>query len=350
MEMPTALPPLNAGQQANGQPQYRVYEPAEVLAVVGKDPILAGDILPPIDHYFEQYIGQVPDEQIAAEREKVIRMRLEREIERKLACLYFLRMVPSEGLPQLEVKIFDAFNQDQLPAMLERAGVETAAELDALLREQGSSIARERQLFRENVMASEVRRGILAEEPEISHEELLTYYRSHQEEYSFPSQVRWEQIMVRSDNYSSKSEAYRVIAEMGNEILRGAPLDVIARRSSEGPRKSEGGQYDWTTKGCLNWRVVDEALFTMPLSRLSPILEDEDSFHIVRVLERRDAGVRPFQEVQGEIQEKILEDYRSEKLKEFLESLKESTVVWTIFDNDPPLSESEEDAGVMAGR
>jgi parvulin-like peptidyl-prolyl isomerase len=118
----------------------------------------------------------------------------------------------------------------------------------------------------------------------------------------------------------------------------------VARRSSEDPRKSEGGQYDWTSQGSLAWKEVDRALFTLPVGELSPIIVDEESFHIVRVVERRDAGMIPFEEAQAEIEERILTAYRDGKVEEFLDSLRQTIPVWTIFDDRP------EREGITASR
>ena len=58
----------------------------------------------------------------------------------------------------------------------------------------------------------------------------------------------------------------------------------------KGPTSHEGGRYDWTTKGSLVSDVIDQAIFSLPVGKLSRILEDEKGFHIVRVIEREDCG------------------------------------------------------------
>ena len=72
----------------------------------------------------------------------------------------------------------------------------------------------------------------------------------------------------------------------------------------------------------------------MPLKRLSEVLEDERGYHIVQVLERSDARQVPFEDAQKEIKEKIKKERRDAKIKEVLESLKEATPIWTIYDEE----------------
>ena len=55
-----------------------------------------------------------------------------------------------------------------------------------------------------------------------------------------------------------------------------------------------------------NWEyLLDEAIFTLPLNRLSEIIEDDRGVHIVRVLERTEGGHQSFESVQDSIREKI---------------------------------------------
>ena len=88
----------------------------------------------------------------------------------------------------------------------------------------------------------------------------------------------------------------------------------------------------WTSKGSLVCEQLDQALFGLPPGRLSPIIEGANGFHIVRVIEREEAGVTPFLEAQVEIREKIRRRRTREQLQAYLDRLREEIPVWTIFD------------------
>jgi peptidyl-prolyl cis-trans isomerase SurA len=122
---------------------------------------------------------------------------------------------------------------------------------------------------------------------------------------------------------------------MGNEVMQGKPFGDVARARSEGPTAATGGSFDWTTKGSLVSKVVDEAVFTLPVGQLSAILDDGSALHIVRVTERVDAGRIPFIEAQVEIRGKLYEERRTREMEEYLAGVRERTPVWTIFDDDP---------------
>jgi parvulin-like peptidyl-prolyl isomerase len=64
---------------------------------------------------------------------------------------------------------------------------------------------------------------------------------------------------------------------------------------------------------------------------MSPILESTDGFHIVRVLERKEASRRPFTDVQIEIRETLKKQRFNEGVEKYLAKLRQDARIWTVF-------------------
>ena len=133
----------------------------------------------------------------------------------------------------------------------------------------------------------------------------------------------------------------RALAEMGDEVLRGKQFADVAKARSQGLTADKGGQRDWTSKGALRSNVLDEAIFGLPVGTMSRILEDEDGFHIIRVIERKEAGAVPVKDAQVEIKNKLKEERSKKQTSAYLDKLRGETAAWTILDND---SEPPEDS------
>ena len=118
--------------------------------------------------------------------------------------------------------------------------------------------------------------------------------------------------------------------------MDGAPFDQLARVHSKGPTAQKGGLRDWTSRGSLVSKKLDNALFGLPVGQLSPILEDDGKLHIIRVLERTEAGREAFVDAQVAIREKVQQKRRSKVIEEYLGKLRRETRVTTVFDEDPP--------------
>ena len=122
----------------------------------------------------------------------------------------------------------------------------------------------------------------------------------------------------------------------GNEVWSGKPFAEVAKAHSQEPHAEDGGLHDWTTKGALRSTVLDEAVFapSLPPGALSPILEDLDGFHIVRVIERQPVNRTPFADVQNDIKKRLHDGDKDRQRVAYINKLREQMPVMTIFDED----------------
>ena len=287
--------PERALESRSVSPRGEIVLSGQILATVGTQPILAGELLGRVNELLAPYTDRLSEDELQAQRWLLMQKMLPSAIEAKLVYQDFLRTIPEKQVGVIRSNVYEQFDKNQLPSLVERAKVASAADLDAKMRSLGSSLDNTRLAFFEQVAAREMIRRQTEQEQEVTHDELLQYYHEHLPDYELQSKARWEELMTRFDEFDSKEEAYQAIAKMGNAVLNGAPLDVVARRDSQGPTAHEGGQYDWTTKGSLVSEVIDQAIFRLPVGKLSRILEDHKGFHIVRVIQRKEAGRVPFQ-------------------------------------------------------
>ena len=280
----------------------------------------------------------IPAEELDMQRWRLVRQVLPQSIDTKLIYLDFLRAIPKDRLPDIQDGLYRQFDETQLPLMVQRANVQTAADLDRLLRSFGTSLDQQRHSFAEQLVAAQWKRQHGRSKQEISHEDLLTYYTEHRDEFQFQATAKWEQLLARFDEFPTREAAWKAVTRMGNEVYRGAPLAAVARRSSQGPTAAEGGVYDWTTKGSLKSEILNEAIFALPVGRLSQRLEDEEGWHIIRVTQRLQEGVVPFLEAQATIKEKIQKERAEAALTAYVEKLRAETPISTVFDDLPPLA------------
>lgn len=336
-ESPSANLAQVSGQQTVAiDPAVAFQEPTSMVALVGDQPIYAGDLLPTIEQVLEPYQGKAPADQLEQQKLLLAKQLLKNKVDTSLLLLDFYRKVPASELEArlnaIHERIEDQFFKEQMPKLLEKAQVKSAAELERKLQTYGSSVENEKRQFAEQIISRSVVGQRVNRNPTISYDELLDAYNERLDEYRYPARARWEKLSVLFDKTPDRNQAYQMIAAMGNEVLHGAPLDAVAQRSSQGVNAANGGYYDWTTQASLVSEVLDQAIFTLPVMRLSPILEDQRGFHIVRVVERTDAGVIPFTEAQEGIRKDLIDAKVKEQVDTYVAELRKQTPVWTIFD------------------
>jgi parvulin-like peptidyl-prolyl isomerase len=324
-------------------------ETAIVVARVGPEVVLAGDLLTPSAlAWLEKVSPGLKPEQVKELKLQICRQVLPQHVESLIIYVDACRTIPEDRLPEIEKKVNEAFDQQQLPRLVKDAGVANSLEYEQLLKARGQSLDRIRKTFFERALAQQWVQQKVTSDEEIPHAEMIAWYQNHLADYDFPAKAKFEQLTVRITPTQTREQAWNKLAAMGNDVLEGKPFPEIARTRSEGPTAASGGAYDWTTKGSLASKVLDEAIFRLPVGQLSTILEDGGMLHIVRVTERTEAGRTPFIEAQVSIRQALMDERRKREMDDYLAKLKDRTPVWTIFDGQPQTATAGAGRGTVA--
>lgn len=311
----------------------------QMIARFNNQIVLACEVLWRVNLMIEANQDKIPPDQLNAARQQLLNRELASLLDRKLIYDEFLRNIPRENLPRLEENLLEPFQEKEMPELMKQLKVETQRELEQELARLGSSLADVRRSFNERVIASEWIRSKVKVNEEVSPDEMVEYYQSHLADYDYPAQARWEELMVSKSRVSDPSQAWADLASMGNEVwqrnseapVRGPAFAEVAKIRSDGFSAKDGGVRDWTSKGALRAVAIDHALFTLQPGQMSPILESDEGFHIIRVLERKEAGREPFTEVQGKIRDSLKEQRFQAGVEQYLTRLRREARIWTAF-------------------
>lgn len=342
-----SLPPRAAVPVAPARnPAEPPYDPAEIIGHVGTEVIQASEVLLNVRLYMQAMmkehaaeLAQLKPEERAEQmkplEKELVKRALDEIVKVKLLVTELKRKIPAEGLAKFETNVRNAFNTDEIKRLMDEHKATSIPDLENKLRAYGTSLEAQRTVFVERNLAGSWLNEHTKNDPQpATHEELLAYYQKHSADWDTPARARWEQLTARFDNFNSKAEAHRAIAQWGSDIWRGTPFATVAKARSQDFAAEEGGVHDWASRGSLKSTVIDNALFTLPVGKLSVILEDEDGFHIVRVLEREESKHAPFTEVQRDIKQALKNSSREKRQAEYIAKLREQIQVWTIFDED----------------
>lgn len=310
------------------------FEPTRLLANVGGEPIFVGDIIGDINLEIETRIAQAPDFIKIQQRKVLLKQMLVMAIEQKLIYVDMLNTLPDPAaVDSIRDQVAGEFEKAQLPRMMEALKVESRDALDFRLRMLGSSLRQNKKSWVDSQLVAIFVHQMIQKKPKVEREELIKYYREHQSDFAVKAKVRWEQIMVRFDKSPDRDKAWTRLAEMGNSIVFGATLSKVAQTSSDGFKAKSGGQQGWLERGTLVWENIETALFELPVNHLSDVIETQDGYHIVRVLERNPGGYVPFTEAQTEIREKLLKEKKSAQMREYISTVQKK-IPFEIYEPD----------------
>ena len=161
----------------------------------------------------------------------------------------------------------------------------------------------------------------------ISKTEIGNYYRTHREEYEGKEAVRIKQILIlvpKDADSETRQAQMKNAVDIMERLHRGESFQILALEYSQGSAASSGGDVGYVEKG-LMMPEVERVAFSLKIGETSGIIEPPVGFHILRVTDKRGAGVKPLESVRTEIIGKIGDQKVEVKFKEWLTEQKEKS-------------------------
>lgn len=167
----------------------------------------------------------------------------------------------------------------------------------------------------------------------VTPEELKDFYRRHKEglhghEYRIPERVRVQEIRI---NASGENEDCAQCAEQNKKEAREKAHSALIQLKSGADFRSVAQKYssdsqaplepEWISRGSRG-EEFERAVFSLEIGELSPVIEEGDQFHIVKVLEKRPARFKAYEEIKDQIER----EYRWQKGEAYLKENKDRTL------------------------
>lgn len=139
--------------------------------------------------------------------------------------------------------------------------------------------------------------------------EVKQYYESNQRQFGAPETRQASHILIAVDNSASEDEKKkaRALAEQVHAEVKKDPerFAELAKKHSQDPGSAaKGGELGTFTRGSMV-KAFDDAVFEMKVGEISPPVESEFGFHIIRVTGVTPGQARSFDEVRSEIEAEL---------------------------------------------
>lgn len=159
---------------------------------------------------------------------------------------------------------------------------------------------------------------------EFSDDAISAYYDSHPQAFVRQEEARARHILFRLPQNASAEREERVrSAAQGvlDDLRGGADFTAAAAEHSEDENTAEaGGDLGFFPRGVL-WPPFEEAAFSLPTGELSDLVRTERGFHILRVEERTEVGIKPLEEARQEVIAALQEEKAQEAAMVFVDDL-----------------------------
>ncbi|MBP7342091.1 MAG: peptidylprolyl isomerase, partial [Syntrophaceae bacterium] len=155
------------------------------------------------------------------------------------------------------------------------------------------------------------------------------YYNRHRQDYEGKEAVHLRQILLPAPaalDPAAREAVRQQARQLYERIAKGEPFDLLAARYSKGPEAAAGGDIGFVERGVIV-PEVEKAAFSLPVGQVSDVIESELGFHIIAVVDKRGAGLKPLAIVRNEIKAKIEEEMIVKKFDEWIDGIRKKSFI-----------------------
>ncbi|MDI3548872.1 MAG: peptidyl-prolyl cis-trans isomerase [Halanaerobiales bacterium] len=192
--------------------------------------------------------------------------------------------------------------EDQLVEALKKQGIESLEAYKKIFFEQNEGA----------ILIGELQKKIF-DSITVEDKAVEDYYNKNIDSYKYGAQVKASHILV-----DTEEKAREVLDKLNN----GADFAEVAKEYSTGPSGKNGGDLGYFEKGDMVPEFA-EAAFSLKVGEISKPVKTKFGYHIIKVFDKKEAGVKSFAEVKDSIKSKLLNQKRQQAWSDLIKELRE---------------------------
>ncbi len=293
-----------------------------IVAVVNDDVITLAEL----NRAFEPYARSIEATYKGNNMETVLKQNKETLLQRMIDQMLIEHEAKKAGTGIAAVK--DEEVMDVLNDILAKNNA-TLADYQKRLAAEGNTLEGVKkeikaQMLRMRLLRREVQSRIL-----ITDQEIGEFYDRHRQDYEGKEAVRVKQILlpVRADASQKERDSIKNQAvQLRERIVKGEPFESLAAQFSRGPAAAQGGDIGFVERGVI-LPEVEKAAFGLSVGQLSEVIETEMGFHLIAVVDKHGAGLKPLPVVRNEIKAKIEDEKIAKKYDEWIDGIRKKSFI-----------------------
>jgi peptidyl-prolyl cis-trans isomerase C len=183
-------------------------------------------------------------------------------------------------------------------------------------------IKSQQELMNNNFLAAVYLQKEIVDKITINDDKARSYYKDHIEVFKTPEMIRARHILIKAETSATDEEKKKAKAkaeEVLTKIKKGDDFSKLASEISEDPgTKDKGGDLDFFPKGSMV-PAFEEVAFSLKPGEVSGIIETEYGYHLIKMEEKKDAHLEPYENIKDKVKDQALQEMRKAAVTEFVE-------------------------------
>ena len=152
----------------------------------------------------------------------------------------------------------------------------------------------------------------------VSDSQIKDYYEFNKEKFQNAKQVRARHILFNLAPDATE-ETEKNVREKASAILAkaqsGEDFAELAKKYSEGPTAKKGGDLGFFPRGRMT-KPFEDAAFKMKKGEISDLVRTNFGYHIIKVEDIKEAGIRALADIKGEIESLLIKNESMDRAHE----------------------------------
>jgi peptidyl-prolyl cis-trans isomerase C len=195
--------------------------------------------------------------------------------------------------------------------------------LEAALAQGGMSYDDLKARIGENTMVEQLITTKIEPTIQVSEKELTDYYAANPDKFKSPEKVHARHILLTTSATDSAEQraAAKAKAEKAHErALAGEDFAALAKELSQCPSAPKGGDLGFFAASDMV-KPFSDAAFALEPGKISPVVETQFGYHVIKVEERQAAGTMSFADVHDQLKAGLTREKVSQAVGSLLEKL-----------------------------
>ncbi len=169
----------------------------------------------------------------------------------------------------------------------------------------------------------------LKEKNTVTQEDCKAFYDANLEKFKHPDQIKASHILIKVEKDADEAadkKALAKIEDIRKKAVSGEDFAELAKKYSQGPTGIKGGDLGFFSKGMMV-QPFDTAAFALQLNEISEVVKTEFGYHIIKLMEKKPAGVTPFAEMEDKISNYLSQIQLDQAQIQYAKNLREKAEV-----------------------
>ena len=221
----------------------------------------------------------------------------------------------------LGIKLRPEYVKEVIEGIKKENKIASDDELQQQLKREGMTLEELKRNIERNILKRQVMQRELESKIAVTEDDTRAWYEANKADYTKPATVHLQQLLVRSD---PKSPSLAV--DLVGRARAGEDLAELAKAYAAAPHKATVSDLGVLRKGDLA-PDVEKIAFALAPGQVSEPLPTPDGFRILKVVEKTEGSVVPYEDARAEIQRRLSQTRGNEQVEKYLAGLREKAIV-----------------------